>query len=89
MLTENQSTSVGANEWLQKIQSDRSNIIKKRAISTEAIDRNEVWKESHALKPFSERRMIRRNEKHEGSTLCALNAPGMKYLLDQTSLRSS
>ena len=84
ILTANQPTALGANEWLQKIRSDRDFIIEKRAISTEAIDRNEVWKESHAMKPFSEKKMIRRNEKHQGSMICALNVPGMKYPVDQT-----
>ena len=83
MLTTKQSNSRGADEWLQEIQRDKDKVIRKRVISTEAIGRNDVWKESHVLKPFTERRMIRRSEKQKEAPLCAMNEPGMTQFLDQ------
>lgn len=77
IFTSNDSTSLEADEWLSMIQGDKDSIIKKRAISAEAISRNDVWKESHMLRPYPERRMIRRGQKQDGAVTCALNEPGM------------
>ena len=83
ILTRNKSTSFEADKWLQTIQKDKNKIINKYAISAEVISRNEVWKEKHVLKPYPERRMIRRSEKQKGALKCALNEPGGTQFLDQ------
>lgn len=85
MRTTKQPTSLGADEWLQEIQRDKAKIIQKRDISTEAISRNDVWKESHVIKPFTERKMTQRSDRRKGAVLCALNELGMTQFLDQTS----
>lgn len=59
---------------------DKNNIINKCVISADAISRNDVWKESHMLKPYSERRMIRHSEKQDGALIGAFNEPGMTHI---------
>lgn len=84
MLTINESTSFEADEWLHIIQMDKNNIINKCVISADAISRNDVWKESHMLKPYSERRMIRHSEKQEGALIGVFDEPGMTHILDSS-----
>lgn len=86
MLTTNESTSFEAEEWLCMIQMIKKKVINKRAISAEAISRNEVWKENYELKPYSERTMIRRSEKQNGALICALNEPGGTHLINHPLL---
>ena len=83
ILTTSDSTSLGADEWLDRIQRDKDNLIRRRSISVEAITHNDVWKESHALRSYNERKMIQDSQKQDTAWFCALNEPGMIYLLDQ------
>lgn len=84
LLTTSNSNSLGTNNWLYRIQIDREYIIKRRVITTEAISRDDVWKESQMLKPFTEKRLIRRSKTQSGLKLCALNERGMTRHLDQS-----
>ena len=77
ILITNDSISVGPDYWLDLIKADKDHIVKKRAISPEAISRNDVWRESHMLKSYTERRMIRHSKKQDMH--CALNQPGMTF----------
>ena len=70
-------TSLGSDEWLRMIKSDRDRIIKERLISAEAVERYEVWKENHALDPYSETEMVHHGLKQNGAVVCALDQPGM------------
>lgn len=81
MLAIERSTPLEADEWSNMIRQDKARLIKKPAIGEEATSRNGVWKSSHMLKPYTERRMIRRSKRQDGAVLCALNEPGMTHLL--------
>lgn len=47
-------TSWEPNDLLRIIQREKNHIIKTREISTEAISNDEIWKENHVLKPYTE-----------------------------------
>lgn len=68
--------SFSRDEWLRRIKSDRARIIKERLISAKAITRNEVWKASHVLEPYTETNMIQHGLKPNGGVVCALSQPG-------------
>lgn len=78
MLMTSGSTSLKPDALLHMIQSDKDKIIRKRMMGVEAIDRDTVWKENHALSPYTEAKMIQRSEKTEKAVFCALNEPGMR-----------
>lgn len=75
------STSLKPDVLLQMIQSDKDKIIKKRRMDAEATARDTVWKENHALSPYTEAKMIRRSEGSGKAVLCALNQPGTRHIL--------
>ena len=78
MLMTSDSTSLEPDELLHKIQSDKDKIARKRRMGAEAIGRDTVWKENHALSPYTEEKMIQCSEENDNAVLCALNEPGMR-----------
>ena len=81
MLMTSGSTSLKPDLLLRMIQSDKDKIIKKRRMGAEATTRDAVWKENHALSPYTEAKMIQRSEENSKAVLCALNEPGMRHVL--------
>lgn len=70
-----------AGKWLRTIQRDKDDLIENSGISSGAISRNDVWKECHALEPYTESKLFSRSQTQEPGMLCAWNESGMPYLL--------
>lgn len=81
MLMTSGTTSLKPDVLLHMIQSDKDKIIKKRRMGAEATTRDSVWKENHALSPYTEAKMIQRSEENGKAVFCALNEPGMRHVL--------
>ena len=81
MLMTNDSTALEADEVLEMIQRDKEGVIKKRQMAADAIKHRDVWEESHALRPYTEGRMIRRSERSDGTVVSTSDESSMRNLL--------
>ena len=80
VLTTHESTQETIEQWLEMIQVDEESIIGERSISPEAISQDKVGNESHLIEPC-EKEILEKMKKESTAVCCALNQPGMNYLL--------
>ena len=77
MLIKNDSASLEPHDVLHMIQCDKENVIEECLRDGDNVDRENVWRGNHALRPYSEEQMIQRSEKNDKALLCVLNQLGM------------
>ena len=77
MLMRNDSTPLKPEDVLHMIQCDKESVIEECLRDGDDVDRENVWRGNHALRPYSEEQMIQCREKNDKACLCVLNQLGM------------